>query len=77
MKTTSLLFRLFIILIGGISLISCETTSDLKAGTYAALVTVEADGTTLINDANLKSLSTGSGTSNKSGKGFRFGGRGK
>lgn len=60
MKSISLKFGLFILLAGGISMSSCETNADLSAGMTANLVTVDDEGTTLINAVDLKSLTTGS-----------------
>jgi hypothetical protein len=50
---------LIALMVGGLSLASCETESELSAGTLASMVSVDADGTTLINSDDLKSLDPG------------------
>ncbi len=60
MKSNSLKFGLFVLLAGSISMSSCETNSDQSARMAANLVTVDNEGTTLINAIDLKSVTTGS-----------------
>ena len=60
MKSISLKSALFLILISGISLSSCNSNDELSAGIAANLVTVDNEGTTLINSVDLKSAITGS-----------------
>jgi hypothetical protein len=60
MKSNILKFSLFLIVIGGISLSSCNSRDELSPGIITNLVTVDDEGTTLINSADLKALATGS-----------------
>ena len=59
MKSTNAKFGLLLFLAGGISLSSCTTDAELFAGINSNMVTVDAEGSTLITDIGLKSLSTG------------------
>jgi hypothetical protein len=59
MKSISLRVGMFILLTSGISLGSCSTDSELSSRTMANLVSVDDEGTTLIDEVSLKSLSTG------------------
>jgi len=59
MKTISLKFSLFIFLLSGISLSSCNSKDELSGGITSNLLTVDDQGTTLINSVDLKSVTTG------------------
>jgi len=62
MKTKNIAFGIILLLAGGISLGSCDTTTDPTEGLTNSLVTVEDDGTTLINSDELKTGDPGTGT---------------
>ena len=59
MKSISLKFGLIIMLVSGISLSSCNSRDELSAGITSNLVTVDNEGTTLINSVDLKTVTTG------------------
>ncbi len=59
MKSTNLKIGLFLFLAGGFSFSSCTTDAELFAGISSNMVTVDAEGSTLITDIGLKSLSNG------------------
>ena len=59
MKLNSLKSGLFLILLSGISLSSCNSNDELSAGMTANLVNVDNEGTTLISSDGLKTATTG------------------
>jgi hypothetical protein len=59
MKSISLKFGLIIVLVSGISFSSCNSRDELTAGITSNLVTVDNEGTTLINSMDLKTVTTG------------------
>jgi hypothetical protein len=60
MKSISLKFSMFLMLIIGMVLSSCRTTDEQLAGINNNLVTVDDAGATLVNPVELKSIVTGS-----------------
>jgi len=59
MKTKDFKYGLVILLGLSVSLISCETNTNLSDGIIAKMVTSDNEGTTIINTADLKSVTTG------------------
>jgi hypothetical protein len=59
MKSNNIKIGIIILLAGGISLSSCNNAPGFAPGLTADLVNVDADGTTLIDDEELKSLNLG------------------
>lgn len=59
MKSNSLRIGLFMIVAGGITLSSCNSVAELNPGLPLNLVSVDNEGSTLIDGTVLKSLNTG------------------
>lgn len=59
MKTINLKKGLFLLVAGSLLLTSCDTDTAANAGIIAGMVSTDAEGTTLINTSDLKSVTVG------------------
>jgi hypothetical protein len=59
MKSTSIKNGLFLMIAGSVLLLSCDTDTSTTSGIVAGMVSADDDGTTVINTADLKSVTVG------------------